>query len=193
MSASMIASFAAFVIAGIYATLFDAQHRLLVDPGERLVVGIILLLNAAFYYYFAAHLEVDDEQRQKLSRAPRAEWIVRIINQTILFLLWFASAFGWGWFIFFFILLYVGYLTWDAIVWSIYRDARLVAMDIVGLAFAIAFAYVYWAIQRGSVLPFVHMMLGVIAFAYIGLIVAGIMMYQFNPLKPEYYVAGRRH
>lgn len=130
MSASYLASLLMFTITGVFALVtipMPCSHSV------KYWMAAMVFINAVYFYYFAAHAEMDEKTREQLRNAPALEWWIRVLNQSLLFGLWFAMQFGFGWFALTIILLYVGYISWDICVWRHVSDHTLFWFDALGL------------------------------------------------------------
>jgi len=154
MSASILASFASFCLTGFFTIYFFDY-----DLGLSFIVKTILFFaiigNAFYFFYMEALTEVDPEMRARLNNLPsRWEWALRIINQTILFSLWFLLewspiAFGIG-----LVFLYGLYIVWDVITNEYKVNKGLFYNDILGAVITIVFVCVtIWAISGNGTFP----------------------------------------
>lgn len=141
MAASFLASLLMFTVTGFFVGRSVALTSS--TPINVVVLGTIFL-NAAYFYLFEAFIEIGVEARERLQKAPRIEWWMRVANQTLLFGLWFALerggkvGFAAG-----LVLLYCGYILWDLVTRNHFDHKDLMLLDVAGLFAAIGF--LWWA------------------------------------------------
>jgi hypothetical protein len=209
MTASFLASFLIFAVTGVYELYFGRAADFL--RGKPLVQGTILavlFLNACYYYYIAAYTELDKGMRAKLDTASRGEWVVRVLNQTILFALWFLLHLGWLWFAWGLIVLYLTYFLWDFLTWKNFPSHGHVIIDLLGLIVTCALFIVrpYATVAGPPQAPItastpgvasvatpvdemtIGFSLGLIAIFYIVIFGFGVWRCHFKPWSPEYWV-----
>jgi hypothetical protein len=188
LTASFLASFLIFLVTGCYELFLVKTEFLVNQPMIRGFVCAILFINACYYYYFAAYTEMNDDVVKQLQGAARFEWLVRVINQTILFGLWFLLHFGWWYFGIGLLVLYSSYLFWDLLTWKHFPSHSLTLLDLIGLLITIMFLVVKAHIENPSVVDHTNsfFFLGGVTVFYLIIFVLGISRCKFNPFAGRY-------
>ncbi len=185
MTASFLASFLIFVATGCYELFYARADFLYDQPVIRNFVYGILFLNACYYYYFAGYAEM--QVASALRNATRSEWVIRVINQTILFGLWFLLHFSWEYFSVGFVTLYGTYLIWDVLTWKYFRNKFLVSLDVAGFAITILFFWVRSRIEeKGDGQMTVMFFFGAATILYAVIFILGICHCKFNPFSSKF-------
>jgi len=190
MAASFIASFLIFCIIGTY-TLIISGLTFTKDVWIKSLTSLSLILNGCFYYYIAAYTEVDCEILETLKDKSITEWIIRIINQSLLFSLWFLLVHKWLLFCLGLFSLYVTYLIWDFTVWRYLKKHKIFYLDIAGLITTIIFIISGTVLtNKMSNLPDstfslfrYYFLLGMSTLAYLVIFVVGVFSIKFNPFE----------
>lgn len=140
---STIASAIIFLFTGIYTISFYNNDFYSKQPlFIQVVLFLAVLINAAYYYYIEVETELDSAFQAKLKDVNKIEWWIRVLNQTILFSLWFLLQldslilFAFGLF-----LLFLSYLIWDIIAYSCFENNILLLLDIAGFLSTILFIW----------------------------------------------------
>jgi hypothetical protein len=205
MAASFLASFVIFTITGFY-TVFRWMD-LSQDPYVKVSLFAVVLLNALFYHYVAGYTEMDEEMKSALQAAPRLEWCLRVVNQSILFLLWFSLEHSFKAFFICLTLLYSSYVIWDLITWKLLTKHALVLVDCAGLALTFLFYLMYTFIYRGNFAPntpqsgavpsappgALYFYFGFICLFYLMLPFFGISRLKFNPFSAVFMKRPKLH
>ncbi len=139
MPASILASFLSFLITGIYSFYFLDIFPLNLTWDIKLLLLLSIIMNAIYFFYFESLTEIDETVKLKLKKLGKTEWYIRILNQTVLFSLWFLFqihplAFCGG-----LITLYILYIYWDNLTKDCYEDRKLFKLDVAGLVISIFF------------------------------------------------------
>jgi len=117
--ASIVASFFIYVLTGIYA-FYTAQSHIDIFLSIKIPIFCIVSLNALYFFYFEILTEIDVTWREELQKASISEWCIRVVNQLILYLMWFFLQQGTVWSLYFFafslIALYCLFIRWDIII-----------------------------------------------------------------------------
>ena len=139
MSASFLASLFIFVITGFYATI-DPNASFTGESFIDWCVKLSIIANAIYFFSFAFYTEAIEEVRKSLKNTVSWQWQLRVVNQSLLFGLWFAFS-KWGIIAFAIILLllHINYLFWDWLTKSAFKDKKLFKLDVWGLVAAIIF------------------------------------------------------
>jgi hypothetical protein len=132
MAASILASFVSFSGIGLCTMFIIADSKLPVPNIIKVCIFAGILFNAFYFFYFEAYAELNKEINEKLKGAKSIEWYIRIINQTILFSLWFLLEINVIAFFAGLISLYISYLIWDCLTYSHIGNKKLLIVDIVG-------------------------------------------------------------
>jgi hypothetical protein len=189
MAASFLASFIVYIITGMYIT-WKSGLAFTIDPWVKAFVFLVMSINACFYFYIAAYTEMDNSMRSKLSTISRLEWGVRVVNECILFFLWFSLQMGWQYFGNCLILLYVTYLIWDMVTWRCFDSHRIFSLDVFGLVITIAFVCLGGALAsyQGTLIPpAILFFWGGFSVLYIVCAILGIFVCnRFNPFAQRY-------
>jgi len=198
MPASIIASFLSFIVTGIY-TFWLTKDPFPMPYAIKIAVFTAILVNAFYFFYFEAVTEINEESRAKLKTIGRTEWYLRIVNQTLLFSLWFLFelhplAFCGG-----LICLYLLYLWWDLMTKTCFNDNKLLWLDTAGLivsVFFVLFSYLKWRKAAGLdgvstlVSPdydSVNFFWGGCVLAYIAIPVIGVIRTDFILFQTRYW------
>lgn len=141
---STVASSIIFLFTGIYTIIFFDNSFFSVQPTEiKVFLFLAVLFNAAYYYYTEIETELDIDFQKRLLQVHKAEWYVRVINQTILFSLWFLlQQDTLVLFAIALILLFLSYLIWDILAYSCFDNNVLLVLDIAGFIFTIIFIWI---------------------------------------------------
>lgn len=141
---STVASSIIFLFTGIYTILFFDNSFFSEQPTEiKVFLFLAVLFNAVYYYYSEIEIELDLKFQQRLLKVHKAEWYVRVINQTIIFSLWFLlQQDTLILFAIALLLLFLSYLIWDIIVYSCFDNNVLLVLDIAGFIFTIVFIWI---------------------------------------------------
>jgi len=150
---SIVASFFIFVFTGIYS-IFCLESNFYSELPSLIKAFLFLavLFNAVYYYITEIETEFDFKLQEKLKMVHKSEWYIRVINQAILFSLWFLlqlptiSFFAIGLF-----LLFLSYLVWDVITYSCFDNNKLFVLDLAGFIFTIIFiiiGYVHFYAEK---------------------------------------------
>tara|TARA_Y100000588_G_C14190448_1_gene897782 strand:+ start:870 stop:1517 length:648 start_codon:yes stop_codon:yes gene_type:complete len=152
MPASIIASFLSFLITGIYSFYFFNYDFGL--PGFiKALLFLAILMNATYFFYFETLTEINSDLKASLRLVGKREWFIRILNQTILFSLWFLFQIEPLSFCFALILQYALYVYWDYITRTCHPDKVLFKFDMVGLVLSALFILVslyVWNLKNGA-------------------------------------------
>lgn len=197
MSATFLASLLMFAITGAYVVFSTTISE---DSTIALLMGSTILVNALYFYFFAAHAELDSTAKRELRTAPSFEWWLRVLNQTLLFSLWFSLQWGFGVFGAALLMLYGGYIAWDLVVWKHVKDHMLFFYDTAGLILAAAFLWIeaeVAAMPKGAEFKErLYFLAGGITFLYLMLAVMGvkygIVKLGFNPFSKQHMERGAR-
>ena len=138
MPASIIGSFFSFLITGIY-TYWIVSFNLSINPDIKVALFLAIIANAFYFFYIEALTEIDDSIKTRLRNATIWEWIIRIINQFILFSLWFLLQWNLLAFAFGLVLLYSLFIIWDRITKEYQTNKYLYYTDIGGLVLTVSF------------------------------------------------------
>jgi hypothetical protein len=144
MPASILASFISFIVTGIYAWyLSDLQLANIV----KISLLVSIFANAAYFFYFEALIEIDSNLQKKLKKINTSEWYLRVLNQTLLFSLWFLIELN---IIFFFVglvVLYILFVVWDFKTKECFENRVLFYLDISGLIISFIFVISVYYLQ----------------------------------------------
>ncbi len=89
MPASIIGSFLSFLITGIYSFYF-LDFPMDLNRDIKILLLFAIIMNALYFFYFESYTEVHEDYKKQLrEKVGMREWYIRILNQTILFSLWF--------------------------------------------------------------------------------------------------------
>ena len=195
MTASLLASFVIFIVTGFYELFLGKSDFLTGQPVVRYSVYIILFVNSIYYYYVAAFTEMNEQTVKALRSAPRWEWCIRVVNQTVLFGLWFLLHFSWAWFGAGLIVLYLTYILWDRVTWACFTKHHLVCLDVVGLLISALFLAVRSRIEGTDAATQMTMgfFLGIIIALYLVIVVVGFRICKFNPFSSHYLTRPQLH
>jgi hypothetical protein len=140
---STIASAVIFLLTGIYTiSFYENDFYSNLPLFIKIVLFSAVLINAAYYYYIEVETELDNAFQIKLKDVHKVEWWIRVLNQTILFSLWFLlqldslTLFAIALFFLFF-----SYLIWDIVAYSCFENNILLVLDIAGFVFTILFIW----------------------------------------------------
>lgn len=184
MSASMLASFLVYVLVGIY-TFIKTPLPEIDSITVRKLIFTIFILNAIFFYYYEAYSELDDRMMSSLRSAHYSEWILRVLNQSQLYLLWFWIQMGWDYFFLALIILYFCYIIWDIITWEAFPSHQIATLDFFGLLLSIGlfFTKLYLAKYDSFNQITAGAFLGILLVGFLVLNGLGLYFIRFNPLS----------
>jgi hypothetical protein len=196
MAASFLASFFIFTITGVY-TVFRWMD-LSQDPYVKVSLFVVVLINALFYHYVAGYTEMDEEMRMALKQAHRLEWWLRVVNQSILFLLWFSLEHSFKAFFICLALLYATYVLWDIITWKLFTKHTLVWVDCLGFGLTVVFYLMYKFIYQGNLSQTaatgaLYFYFGIICVFYVMLPIVGVTKLKFNPFNSSFMTRPKLH
>jgi hypothetical protein len=138
MSASILASFASFLLTGIL-TFFFVSINVNLNTDIKLTLFFALFANAFYFFYMEALTEVKPAIKKRLKNKHISQWFIRIINQTILFSLWFLLEINLLLFSIGLVLLYVLFIFWDIITDERKNNKGLFIIDIIGAIYSVGF------------------------------------------------------
>lgn len=140
---STIASILIFIVTGIFTLQFFMNQHYENLPTEIKSVLIISIIFSAIYYYFIEIVnELDNNIQMDLASVGHSEYLIRVINQTILFSLWFFIQMdNLTYFAIALLSLYLSYVIWDFVVYRIFVNNVLLLTDIAGLIFTFLFLW----------------------------------------------------
>ncbi|MEI6088993.1 MAG: hypothetical protein WCR42_00925 [bacterium] len=147
MPASIIASFFSFLITGIY-TFYFASYDLTITSDIKIFLFLAIFSNAIYFFVIEALTETDKEIKKKLQTYCIWEWIIRIINQFVLFSLWFLLQWNLLAFAIGLTLLYCLFIVWDRITKANIDNKYIYFTDIIGLCLTVIFLIItFFAIK----------------------------------------------
>ncbi|MCX7046953.1 MAG: hypothetical protein NTX50_15875 [Candidatus Sumerlaeota bacterium] len=189
MTASFLASFLIFIATGVYELFYGKAEFLSDEMFIHVFLYVILFLNACYYYYFAGYTEMHDGVIEKLQLATRWEWGIRVLNQTILFGLWFLLHFGWAHFAVGLVTLYLTYLLWDWITWKRFQKHFLTFLDFCGLGITVLFLFLRWNMDASGAAAEkkMYFLLGITCVLYMVILFCGVYHCRFNPFGKQYF------
>jgi hypothetical protein len=201
-SASFIASAFIFVITGLLTVgTWTGDHF---TPSVKWTVIGTVVLNMLYFYYWIAFTELDPAARAHLRTKGYFEWILRIINQSILFSLWLTLGAGYyRTFAYSLPLIYFLYIVWDLVTGTGTGkiDKWLLILDTFGLLFSLAFLHLIQSCGAPENLNAEQVrsstekvfQLGLVCGAYVVMAIAGVAIgynkYKFDPFSSKLWAA----
>lgn len=149
MSASIIASFLSFFITGLF-TYWVISFDLSIHPSIKWALFLAILSNAFYFFYVEALTESDDDTQDRIRDKKRKEWVLRIINQTLLFSLWFILHWSLLAFAIGLAFLYLLFIYWDIYTGEHKENKHLYYTDIGGFILTVIFSIVTFFAVSGN-------------------------------------------
>jgi hypothetical protein len=117
VSASYLASVLVFCVGGAISLIkYILGTPITGMPVLDAIVALIIFTNAIFFLYFEIYSETDQQEVERLRKVHGMQWILRVVNQTNLTLVWFWLDYGLFYCIGSLLLFYLIILIWDALV-----------------------------------------------------------------------------
>lgn len=218
MSASFFSSFIVFAITGLLAWLEMSGHTLPLPfkvigdgswlkgvdgAGLKIILVVSIVSSGLYFFYYSAMCEMEEGYRNILKKSGILEWIVRVVNQSLFMLIWFALQYDPVWFGRYYVCLYLTFIVWDLCTSKTFRaentDAqekgltekirdRLVRADALGLVSVVIFVL----LLNGDYEPkdkIAYLTGACIAIAFFAVwgIYEGWKANKFIPFQPKYW------
>lgn len=205
MSASILASFVSFLLTGIL-TFFFVSINVNLNTDIKLTLFIALFANAFYFFYMEALTEVKPAIKKRLKEKHISQWFIRIINQTILFSLWFLLEINLLMFSIGLVLLYCLFIIWDIITEERKNNKRLFIIDIIGAFYSIGFFILTFfvispslvtnedingVIIQPSVLSSLHFWWTSCLWFFILIPILGVLFTKFELFEKKYWLRSR--
>lgn len=205
MSASLLASFASFLITGIF-TFFFVTINVNLNTDIKLTLFFAIFANAFYFFYMEALTEAKPAIIKRLKNKHISQWGIRIFNQTILFSLWFLLEINLLLFSIGLVLLYGLFIVWDIITDEKEKNKGLFIIDIIGAIYCVAFLVLtYFVISplpvqnqaisgviiQPSVLSSLHFWWTSSLWFFILIPISGIFFTKFELFDKKYWLRNR--
>ena len=194
MQPNTVASFLIFILTGIYS-FWITSDSFTNFIEIKVFLFFAIFFNIIYYFYFEAFIELDSKIKESLKKASRWEWIIRVINQTLLFSLLFLIQYSLKFFAIALILLYLSYLIWDIIKYKCFERKALFILDIFCFFFTIIFIWLGYVNlttngetpSEGSRAIQWRVIWAISVVIYMIFPIIGMFITNFNPFKKEYW------
>ncbi|MFZ4741172.1 MAG: hypothetical protein ACOYLE_08395 [Bacteroidales bacterium] len=202
MSASIIASFLSFLLTGIL-TFRLVSVNVNLNTDIKIALFIALFANAFYFFYMEALTEVKPAIKDRIKDKHISQWFIRIINQTILFSLWFLLEFNLLLFTLGLTFLYILFIVWDIITNEKKNNKELFVIDIIGAIYSILFFVLTFfvidtppiktqaisgVIVQPGTLSSLHFWWSSSVWGYVFIPILGIFLTKFELFKSEYWL-----
>jgi hypothetical protein len=202
MPASIIASFFSFLLTGIW-TFFIASSQFSIPNEIKWFLLFVILFTSFYFFYIEALTEIDESIRSKLKNKSKMEWFIRIINQTILYMLWFLFQYNLLYFAIGLFLLYIGFIVWDIVTGEDCQASfkitdkfslKVFYIDVLGCIFAVFFIIlcalnIYYLPNNSDLVTHDNVVfyLGVVSVLYILVLFFGLLITRFELFNGKYW------
>ncbi len=130
MSASFLASVLIFCVGGVISLIRYCQgSHITGSPVLDAMVAAIIFFSAVFFLYLELYAETNEQEIARLKNVSGAQWILRVINQTNLTLMWLWLNYGLIYCLSSLLAFYIIILAWDAVVLRTPEYKNLIAAD----------------------------------------------------------------
>lgn len=150
MSASLLSSFFVFIISSVLAINTASKDSWFSSIDGDVAKGILIVsmfANAIYFYYFVALMELDPKFKKALQQTNKTEWLMRLINQTLMLLFWYVFVLEVKYFFCYMIVLYFTFVIWNFRTGDILKNLKLrwfSILDVISAATSITLISFIW-------------------------------------------------
>lgn len=205
MSASLLSSFIVFFTLGLVSVFSPiTEGSLLSGLDEEIswLVRLSIVANAVYFYYFAALVELHGPWRDKLQTGTRTEWIIRLLNQTMMLAIWEILRLKALFFGIYLVALSATFIIWDLVTRDVLETKvgrkLLAGTDFTGLFVSLGlFAFTTFYLPSHKDAHITWVIVGMLTFAYaliacVG-VSKGVNKIGFKPFSRDLYKRTHLH